>query len=250
MPWSNLPKAIFNKIQQEQTDNQRPFWRKQPATRKLTNLYSLPTVSCKTTSKYKQNILKHLKSYSQVNINRAAVKENLQQDMEKKSTRDRHIQSVHHDDNVDDNDVDDDLIIEDEDFPSMAFNNLSNAMSPPLPAALPVPSTAIVTVLPSNAMSAPPVSPTATITVPPSAPPPATLSVPSTAMLSNEISTPTPDARCSICVIDRHHHRVISHSPWQTFFQRFRRTNTWWFDSFWSSNFAFVIFQEIPFGVF
>ena len=51
----------------------------------------------------------------------------------------------------------------------MAFNNLSNAMSPPPPTALPVPSTAIVTVLPSNAMSAPPVTPTAIITVPPSA---------------------------------------------------------------------------------
>ena len=159
--------------------------------------------------------MKHLKSCSQVNINRVTAKENrtceiCNKTFAKKSNRDRHIQSVHRNDNVDDNDVDDDLIIEDEDFPSMAFNNLSNAMSPPPPAALPVPSTAIVTVPPSNAMSAPPVSPTATITAPPSAPP-ATLSVPSTAILSNEMFTPTPDVRCSICAIDRHHHRAISH---------------------------------------
>ena len=99
--------------------------------------------------------MKHLKSCSQVNVNRAAAKENrtcgiCNKTFAKKSNRDRHIQIVHY--NVDDNDADDDLIIKDEDFPSMAFNNLSNAMSPPPHATLPKPSTAIVTAPPSNAI--------------------------------------------------------------------------------------------------
>ena len=150
--------------------------------------------------------MKHLKSCSQVHVNRAAAKENrtcgiCNKTFAKKPNRDRHIQSVHHNDNVDNNNTDDDLTIEDEDFPSMSFNNLSKAMSPPPSAALPVPSTAIVTVPPSNAMSAPPVLPTATITVLPSAPPPATLSVPFTPMLSNEMLTPITDqlAFCLTC---------------------------------------------------
>ena len=114
------------------------FEESKPATRKIphdpsTNLYSCPTIGCKTTSKYKQNILKHLKSCSQVNVNRAAAKENrtcgiCNKTFAQKSDRDRHIQSVHHNDNVGDNDIDDDLIIEDEDLPSMAFNNLSNVI--------------------------------------------------------------------------------------------------------------------------
>ena len=67
-----------------------------------TNLYSCPRIDCKTTSKYKQNILKHLKSCSQVNLNKATAKENrtcgICKTFAKKSNRDRHIQSVHHDD--------------------------------------------------------------------------------------------------------------------------------------------------------
>ena len=95
------------------------------------------------------------------------------------------------------------MIIEDEAFPSMAFRNLSNSMSPPPPTALPLPSNAIVTVPPSNLISAPPLaallaSPVANITVPPSAPPPANFSEQSSAtiaiMLSNEMSTPKPAA--------------------------------------------------------
>ena len=96
-----------------------------------TNLCFCPRIDCKTTSKYKQNILKHLKSCSQVNLNKATAKENgtcgiCNKTFTKKSDRYRHIQSVHHDDiddNVDGNDVYDDLIIEDEAFPSMAFRN-------------------------------------------------------------------------------------------------------------------------------
>ena len=160
-----------------------------------TNLYSGPIIDCKTTSKYK--------SCSQVNLNKATAKENrtcgiCKKTFAKNSNRDRHNQSVHHDDiddNVDGNDVYDDLIIEDEAFPSMAFRNLSNSMSPPPPTTLPLPSNAIVTVPPSNLMSAPPLaalpaSPVANITVPPSAPPPANFSEQSSAtiaiMLSNE----------------------------------------------------------------
>ena len=189
----------FNRSKHERIKGH--FEESKPATGKIphdpsTNLFFCPTIGCKTTSKYKQNLLKHLKSCSQVNVNRATAEENTtcgiyNKTFAKKSNRNRHIQTVHHNDNVDDNDIGDDLIIKDEDFPSMALNNLSNAMSPSPPVALPVPSTAIVTIPPSNAMSAPPVSPTATITVPPSAPPLATLSVPSIAMLSNEMSTPT-----------------------------------------------------------
>ena len=114
------------------------FEESKSATRKIphdlsTNLYSCPTIGCKTTSKYKQNIFELLKSCSQVNVNRAAAKENrtcgiCNKTFAKKSDRDRHIQSVHHNDNVGDNDIDDDLIIEDEDLPSMAFNNLSNVI--------------------------------------------------------------------------------------------------------------------------
>ena len=49
------------------------FEESKPSTRKIphdpsTNLYSCPTIGCKTTSKYKQNFLKHLKSCSQVNV--------------------------------------------------------------------------------------------------------------------------------------------------------------------------------------
>ena len=114
------------------------FEESKPAIRKIphdrsTNLYSCPIIGCNTTSKSRQNILKHLKSCSQVNDNRAAAKENrtcgiCNKTFAKKSDRDRHIQSVHHNDNVGDNDIDDDLIIEDEDLPSMAFNNLSNVI--------------------------------------------------------------------------------------------------------------------------
>ena len=173
-----------------------------------TYLYSCPRIDCKTISKYKQNILKHLKSCSQVNLNKATAKENrtcgiCNKTFAKKSNRDRHIQSVHHDDIDDGNDVFDELIIEDEAFPSMAFRNLSNSMSPLTPTTLPLPSNAIVTVPPSNLMSAPPLaalpaSPVANITVPPSALPPTTFSEQSSAtiaiMLSNEMSTPKPAA--------------------------------------------------------
>ena len=69
----------------------------------------------------------------QFNVNRAAAKENrtcgiCNKTFAKKPDRDRHIQSVHHNDNVGDNDFDDDLIIEDKDLPSMAFNHLSNVI--------------------------------------------------------------------------------------------------------------------------
>ena len=111
------------------------FEESKSATRKIPhdpskNLYSCPTIGCKTTSKYKQNIFELLKSCSQVNVNRAAAKENKTCGICNKT---------------------------------FAKKSKSNVPT------LPVPSTAIVTVLPSNAMSAPPVSPTTIITVPPSA---------------------------------------------------------------------------------
>ena len=75
------------------------FEESKSATRKIPhdpskNLYSCPTIGCKTTSKYKQNIFELLKSSSQVNVNRAAAKENktcgiCNKTFAKKSNRDR-----------------------------------------------------------------------------------------------------------------------------------------------------------------
>ena len=69
----------FNRSKHERIKGH--FEESKPATRKiphdpLTNLFFCPTIGCKITSKCKQNVLKHLKSCSQVNVNRATAEEN------------------------------------------------------------------------------------------------------------------------------------------------------------------------------
>ena len=91
-----------------------------------TKLYSCPTTNCTTTSRYKHNIIKHLKSCYIVNKNKkAASKDKIcsicSKSFLKKSNRDRHINTVH----ARDSDVVPSLIddnIEDDDLPSMTLD--------------------------------------------------------------------------------------------------------------------------------
>ena len=87
---------------------------------------SCPTTNCTATSRYKHNIIKHLKSCYIVNKNKKAASEDkicsiCSKSFLKKSNRDRHINTVH----ARDSDVVPSLIddnIEDGDLPSMALD--------------------------------------------------------------------------------------------------------------------------------
>ena len=91
-----------------------------------TKLYSCPTTNCTTTSRFKHDIRKHLKSCYGVNKNKKAASENkicsiYNNSFLKKSNRDRHINTVQaHDSDVVPSLID--VNIEDDDLPSMALD--------------------------------------------------------------------------------------------------------------------------------
>ena len=97
-----------------------------------TKVYRCPAVNCRTSSKYKHNILKHLKSCYQVNSNKKVADNNKTCSIShkhflKKSNRDRHMKTVHQndskmahpDENVQHLNDDEHL---DEELPSMVYN--------------------------------------------------------------------------------------------------------------------------------
>ena len=68
-----------------------------------TKVYMCPTVNCRTSSKYKHNIIKHLKSCYQVNSIKKVADNNkicsiCHERFLKKSNRDRHMKTVHQND--------------------------------------------------------------------------------------------------------------------------------------------------------
>lgn len=96
-----------------------------------TKLYSCPTESCSTTSTYRNNILKHLKSCYQIHQNRKKNASNkicniCGKEFTKKCNRDRHVRDVHAPSSNDDSDTDrNDVNLENEreELPSMIFED-------------------------------------------------------------------------------------------------------------------------------
>ena len=97
-----------------------------------TKVYICPTIDCRPSSEYERNIIKHLKSYYQVNSNKKVAGYNktcsiYHKHFLKKSNRDRHMKTVHQNDShIADLDekgqhLNDDEYL-DEELPSMVYN--------------------------------------------------------------------------------------------------------------------------------
>ena len=91
------------------------------------NLYVCPTVDCKTSSKYKHNIIKHLKLCYRVNNDKKFTTDNkictiCDKHFVKKSNRDRHMKTVHNND-IDNVDNDFYELSDFDQFPSMVHDN-------------------------------------------------------------------------------------------------------------------------------
>lgn len=87
-----------------------------------TKLFSCPTIDCTTTSKYKDNVVKHLKSCYKVNMNKKAATDNktchiCKKDFLKKSNRDRHVKNFHSNQASSDKNLNEDF-----DLPTMAYD--------------------------------------------------------------------------------------------------------------------------------
>ena len=149
-------------------------------------LYTCPTENCTTSSKYKPNITKHLKSCNVVNNNKNAARDNktcniCNKTFLKKSNRDRHIKNVREaqSPSTDKDDTADDILL-----PSMAFDDII----------LPSMASAITEMVASTSSPLPETAPPTSLPLPslPATAPPTSLPLPSLPATAPPTSIPLP----------------------------------------------------------